>query len=65
MPLIRTLIAAAVVLIGLSSCGRPPGFDRPMNQKRQHGFHRGGGYGHGPGNYRPARSHGYRHYNGR
>ncbi len=63
MPLIRTLLLGALILIGLASCGRPPGFDRPMNQKRQHGFHRGGGYGHGAGHYNPGRRYSnYRHY---
>jgi hypothetical protein len=63
MPLIRTLLLGALILIGLSSCGKPPGFDRPMNQKRQHGFHRGGGYGHGAGHYNPGRRYNsYRHY---
>jgi len=67
MNIFRGAVLLAAITIGLSSCARHPGFDRPLNQQRLHGFHRGGGYGHGPGKFSQTKRHhrgykSYRHY---
>ena len=66
MNIFRGAVLLTAITIGLSSCAKRPGYDRPMNQQRLHGFHRGGGYGFGPGKYaQTPRYHStknYRHY---
>ena len=62
MNLLRGIILLSAATLTLASCAKRPGYDRPMNQQRLHGFHRGDmNYGRGASSYynRPHKASNY------
>ncbi|MBS1644211.1 MAG: hypothetical protein JST36_04165 [Bacteroidetes bacterium] len=63
MNLFKSSLFLVLLVLVFASCARRRGYDRPIERQRQPGWHRGQGYGHGPGTYTPSRYHKtYRHY---